>query len=109
MRGRSRRTGRPRGPRAPVTAGAAAAGFLLTAVPLRAFVSQRTDAILFGELDEPYHVITGLGRHLETTAPPDEVLPGVVDTVASALRLPYVAIELESATGPVLAASTGSL
>src|SRR4051794_26108051 len=60
----------------------AAALVVLTALPLRAYVSQRTDAILFGELDEPYHVITGLGRHLETTAPPDEVLPGVVDTVA---------------------------
>jgi signal transduction histidine kinase len=87
----------------------AAALVVLTALPLRAYVSQRTDAILFGELDEPYHVITGLGRHLETTAPPDEVLPGVVDTVADALRLPYVAIELESATGTVLAASTGNL
>lgn len=82
---------------------------VMAALPLRAFVQWRTDAILFGGHGDPYRVITGLGRHLETTAPPDAVLPGVVDTVASALRLPYVAIELESATGPVIAASTGSL
>jgi signal transduction histidine kinase len=65
--------------------------------------------MMFGDRDDPYRAIARLGRRLETTSLPEEVLPSVVDTVAGALRLPYVAIELESQTGPVVAASTGSL
>ena len=90
---------------------AAALGAALVALPVRAFVQRRADAILVGDSTDPYGVIAGLGRRLETTALPDAVLPGVVDTVARALRLPYVAIELESESdsGPVIAASTGRL
>ncbi len=87
-----------------------AAGFGAVAVlPLRSFVQRRADAILFAARGDPYRVITGLSRRLETTALPDAVLPGVVDTVARALCLPYVAIELESQAGPVVAACTGNL
>ena len=87
-----------------------AAGLVALAVqPLRSLVQRRLNTMMFGDRDDPYRAITRLGRSLETTALPEEVLPGVVDTVSSALRLPYVAIELESQTGPVVAASTGTL
>ena len=87
-----------------------AAGLVALAVqPLRSLVQRRVNSMMFGDRDDPYRAITRLGRSLERTALPEEVLPGVVDAVAKALRLPYVAIELESQTGPVVAASTGTL
>jgi signal transduction histidine kinase len=87
-----------------------AAGLVALAVqPLRSLVQRRVNSMMFGDRDDPYRAITKLGRSLETTALPEEVLPSVVETVAGALRLPYVAIELESQTGPVVAASTGAL
>jgi signal transduction histidine kinase len=87
-----------------------AAGLVALAVqPLRAVVQRRVNSMMFGDRDDPYRAITRLARRLETTALPEEILPNVVDTVAGALRLPYVAIELESPTGPVIAASTGTL
>ena len=87
-----------------------AAGLVALAVqPLRSRVQRRLNQMMFGDRDDPYRAITRLGRRLETTALPEEVLPSVVDTVAGALRLPYVAIELESQSGPVIAASTGAL
>jgi signal transduction histidine kinase len=87
-----------------------AAGLVaFAAQPLLSVVQRRLDARLFGDLGDPYRVITGLARRLETTALPEEVLPGVVDTVATALRLPYVAVELESQTGAVVVASRGQV
>ncbi|HEX7094428.1 MAG TPA: hypothetical protein VF183_01000, partial [Acidimicrobiales bacterium] len=68
--------------------------------PFRRSLQQRLDALLFGEQDSAYRVITDLGRRLETTTLPEEMLPAVVDAVAGALDLPYVAIELDGRTGP---------
>jgi signal transduction histidine kinase len=87
-----------------------AAGLVaFAAQPLLSLVQRRLDARLFGDLGDPYRVITGLARRLETTALPEDVLPGVVETVAVALRLPYVAVELESQTGPLVVASRGEM
>jgi two-component system NarL family sensor kinase len=80
---------------------------LLAQPPARAFAQKHIESLIFGGRGNPYRVITQLGQRLEVTALPEAVLPGVVDTVARALRLSYVAIELESATGPVIMASTG--
>jgi two-component system, NarL family, sensor kinase len=80
---------------------------LIAQPPVRALGQRRVESLLFGGRGNPYRVIAQLGQRLEITALPEAVLPGVVDTVARALRLSYVAIELESATGPVVMASTG--
>lgn len=86
-----------------------AAGLVaFAAQPMHSLIQRRLDARLFGGLGDPYRVITGLARRLETTALPEDVLPGVVETVAHALHLPYVAIELQSQSGPVVVASTGT-
>ncbi len=74
---------------------------VLAVVPLRTFVASRADTVLFGSRDEPYQVLAGLGRRLEASGPPDEVLPGVVRTIAVTLDVAYVAIELEGAAGVV--------
>lgn len=48
--------------------------------------------------DEPYAAISRLGRRLGDTLDPTHVLPVMVETIADALRLPYVAVELLSAS-----------
>ncbi|HSN77960.1 MAG TPA: GAF domain-containing sensor histidine kinase, partial [Anaerolineae bacterium] len=48
--------------------------------------------LMYGERDDPIAVLTRLGRQLEATITPDALLPTVAETVAQALRLPYVAI-----------------
>ena len=49
---------------------------------------------MYGERDDPYAVLTRLGSRLEATLVPEKVLPTIVETVAQALKLPYVAIAL---------------
>lgn len=63
--------------------------------PLRAWLQGTVNRLLYGQRDEPYAVITQLGQRLEGTLAPDAVLPTVAETVAKALKLPYVAIALK--------------
>jgi signal transduction histidine kinase len=50
--------------------------------------------LMYGERDDPYAVISRLGRRLEGTLAPEAVLPAIVENVAGALRLPWVGIWL---------------
>ena len=63
--------------------------------PLRAFLQRGVNRLLYGQRDEPYTVITRLSQRLEVTLAPDAVLSTIVETVALALKLPYVAILLK--------------
>ena len=51
--------------------------------------------MMYGQRDEPYQVLSELGRRLEATLAPEAVLPAIVETVAGALKLPYAAIALQ--------------
>lgn len=62
--------------------------------PLRARLQRAVDRMLYGQRAEPFTVVSRLGQQLESALPPDQVLPTIVDTLASALKVPYVAIEL---------------
>jgi signal transduction histidine kinase len=62
--------------------------------PLRERIQRGANRLLYGERDEPYAVISRLGRRLEETLAPDAVLPAIVATVREALKLPYVAVAL---------------
>jgi two-component system NarL family sensor kinase len=62
--------------------------------PIRERLQRAVNRLLYGERQDPYRVLAGLGQRLEATVAPQAVLPGVVETIAQALRLPYVAIEL---------------
>ncbi|CAN5862373.1 hypothetical protein BH20ACT6_BH20ACT6_11430 [soil metagenome] len=68
--------------------------------PLRDRVQRGVNRLMYGERDDPYAALTGLGRRLEGALAPEEVLPTIVATVARTLRLPYAAIWLVD--GPVL-------
>ena len=55
--------------------------------------------LCYGQRDEPYSAISTLGRRLGDTLAPDEVLPVIVETIAEALRVPYVAVTLDDEPG----------
>ena len=67
--------------------------------PVRDWLQRRVNRLLYGQRDEPYAAISTLGRRLGETMAPAEVLPVMVDTIADALRLPYVAVELADTPG----------
>ncbi|MDQ3643613.1 MAG: histidine kinase, partial [Actinomycetota bacterium] len=54
----------------------------------------------------PYALLANLGQHLAAVRTPGQTMSELVSTVASALRLPYVAVHLDpEATGPPVAAT----
>jgi two-component system NarL family sensor kinase len=79
----------------------------LVALPLRDRLQRTANRLMYGDRDEPYRAIARLGEHLEGSLEADEVLPAVVDTVAQALRLPYVAVELSNGAQPAVASAHG--
>ena len=72
--------------------------------PLRERLQRSVNRLLYGERDEPYALLTRLGRRIEETLAPDQTLPTIVETVASALKLPYAAIALGEGDERTLAA-----
>lgn len=62
--------------------------------PLRQRLQSGVNRLLYGGRDEPYEVLSRLGQRLESTVAVDEVLPGLVETVAQAFKLPHVAVEV---------------
>jgi len=63
--------------------------------PLRARLQRAVNRLMCGERDEPYAVLSRLGRRLETALTPTAGLQTIVETVARALKLPHVAISLK--------------
>jgi signal transduction histidine kinase len=76
--------------------------------PLRSRLQRGVNRLMYGERDDPYAVISRLGRRLEATLAPDTVLPTVVETIAEALKLPYAAILLKEGESFRTASSYGS-
>jgi signal transduction histidine kinase len=77
------------------TIGAPLVATVLVAVgvqPVRERLQRAVNRLLYGDRDDPYSALSRLGQRLQATAPPSDVLPDVAETVARALRLPYVAI-----------------
>jgi two-component system NarL family sensor kinase len=75
--------------------------------PLRERVQRGANRLLYGDRQDPYAVVSRLGGRLEQALDPAAVLPQVAQTVAEALQVPYVAIELGSDSGSRLVASHG--
>lgn len=76
--------------------------------PLKELLQRSVNRLLYGQRDEPYHVISRLGQRLEATLAPDAVLTAIVETVAQALKLPYSAISLKHDQAFSIAASYGT-
>src|SRR5215831_2998873 len=78
--------------------------------PLRARLQALVNRVMYGERDDPYAALSRLAGRLDATLTPDEVLPTIVDSVTSALRSPYAAVEVIDGNGPPrTAAANGTL
>jgi signal transduction histidine kinase len=62
--------------------------------PLRDRLQRGVNRLMYGERDDPYAVLSRLGRRLETTLAPEAALESVAEAVSQALKVPYIAIEL---------------
>src|SRR5215213_7694351 len=76
--------------------------------PLRGRLQRGVNRLMYGDRDDPSAVTSRLGQRIEATIAPEAVLPTVVETIAQALKLPYVAILLKEEEGYRTAAGYGS-
>ena len=86
-----------------VGASVAAVVVALAFAPARDRARRVVDRMFYGQRDDPYATLRDLGRRLDHAVAPGQVLPGIVATVTSSLRLPYAAIE-RADDGTILAA-----
>ena len=63
--------------------------------PVRRWVQRGVNRLMFGRRDDPYAVLSELGRLLAWSGTPTGTLGTMVETLGTALKLPGVAIELE--------------
>ncbi|TMD57761.1 MAG: GAF domain-containing sensor histidine kinase [Chloroflexi bacterium] len=64
--------------------------------------------LYYGERDDPYVFFSRLGRHIQAAFVPQDVLLRIVETIAQALKLPFVAIAIANGQGPYIAAAYGT-
>jgi signal transduction histidine kinase len=74
--------------------------------PLRDWLQQHANHLVYGKRADPYHALARLGQRL-ATLPPEAALPGIVETIAQALKLPYAAIVLKQDRTAEVAATYG--
>ncbi|MCL4527918.1 MAG: GAF domain-containing sensor histidine kinase [Chloroflexi bacterium] len=74
---------------------------------MRLWLQRLINRLFYGNRDNPVEVLANLGKRLESVVAPDAVLPAIVESIAKALRLPYVAVMLKEGTEFVLAADYG--
>ncbi len=92
--------------RAGTVVGIVATGLIVVLfAPLRGRLQLAVNRLMYGDRGDPHAVLAALGRRLEESATPDQMLKTTVETLAQALRLSYVAVRLEDGT---LAAQHGS-
>ncbi len=87
-------------------AAVAAAVVAITFVPLGSRVRKVVDRLVYGDRNDPYRTISDLDRKLADVAEPGQLLPAMVNTLATSLRLPYVAIESAHSGIPLAAHGT---
>ncbi len=75
--------------------------------PLRERLQRIVNRLMYGERDDPLAILTSLGKRLEAAIVPEAILPGLVETVAQALKLPYVAIEIGNREPSIMIAAYG--
>ena len=71
----------------------------LALVPLHRWVQSAVNRLLYGERDDPAATLRRLGDRLTAAGEVDEILPAAAESVARALRLPYVAVRLPEGGG----------
>lgn len=90
----------------PLVAGVAAAVVAVLFQPVHMGLRRGVNRLLYGSRDDPYRVMSELGHRIGLAVGSEATLEAIVRTVAAALRLPYVAIDLDE--GGVVASSGGA-
>jgi signal transduction histidine kinase/RimJ/RimL family protein N-acetyltransferase len=67
--------------------------------PIRDRLQRGVNRLLYGDRDDPYKVLSQLGRQLRETAVPGQTLPAITSTICQTLKLPYAAVALHTAEG----------
>jgi signal transduction histidine kinase len=80
----------------------------IAALPVRDRLQRSVNRLMYGDRDEPYRALARLGQRLESTIEPLAIPSAIVENVAEALRLPYVALEIGPPDAVELTASHGS-
>ena len=75
--------------------------------PLRRQLQSRVNRLMYRQRDDPMTVIAALGKQLEQTAVPSEILPTLVQTIAQTVKLPYVAVAHKKEEALKILASAG--
>jgi signal transduction histidine kinase len=76
--------------------------------PLRAWLQRRVNHMLYGERDEPYKVLSGLGQDLQAARDAHAVVHTIAGTVARALKVPYAALRMARGEHMETVASAGT-
>jgi signal transduction histidine kinase/GNAT superfamily N-acetyltransferase len=76
--------------------------------PIRDRLQRGANRLIYGDRDDPYKVLSQLGRQLRETAVPGQTLTAITATLCQTLKLPYAAVALHTAAGERhTAAATG--
>ena len=62
--------------------------------PVRESMQRFVNRLMYGDRDDPYAAIAGLGRTLASSLRPDAVFPTVVETIGRTLALQYVGLAI---------------
>ncbi|TCJ33298.1 sensor histidine kinase [Parafrankia sp. BMG5.11] len=85
----------------------AAVGAAFSLAPARDRVQRMVNRFLYGERDEPYTVVTGVAARLEAAGSVQTLLPGLLEALVGALRLPSAAVEMRGDDGSVRSITHG--
>lgn len=75
--------------------------------PLRERLQRAANRLVYGDREDPYAALDRLGQRLDEAASPQQLLDRAAEEVADALRLRYVAIELDSPAATTIVAEHG--
>ncbi len=76
--------------------------------PIRRGLQRGVNRLMYGERDEPFELLMRLGRQVESAHDSSSGLAVTVETVAKALKLPYVALALSGEEKLQVAAQYGT-
>lgn len=63
--------------------------------PLRERVQRTVNYLVYGERDDPYKLLVRLDQRLQAAFAPELAFTSIIETIAAALKLPYVSISLK--------------
>jgi signal transduction histidine kinase len=76
--------------------------------PMLVFFRTFANQLFYGHRFDPYQALSIFGRRLESARNPEDLPQSIVQTIASTLRLPYVALQTRHPDGSLQTVDTGT-